>query len=69
MIRLLVDQNFNALVLGGLTRRVPGLDVVHVRDAGLAAAPDPVFWSGPRHKTEFSSPTIAGRFRPSLIPE
>jgi predicted nuclease of predicted toxin-antitoxin system len=41
VIRLLVDQNFNGLILGGLTRRDPGLDVVHVRDAGLAAAPDP----------------------------
>jgi uncharacterized protein DUF5615 len=41
VIRLLVDQNFNGLILGGLTRRNPGLDVLHVRDAGLAAAPDP----------------------------
>jgi predicted nuclease of predicted toxin-antitoxin system len=42
VIRLLVDQNFNGLILGGLTRRDPDLEVVHVRDAGLAAAPDPI---------------------------
>jgi len=41
VIRLLVDQNFNDHILAGLTRREPGLDVVHVRDVGLAAALDP----------------------------
>lgn len=41
MIRLLVDQNFNEHILEGLTRRVPGLEVLHVRDVGLAAASDP----------------------------
>ncbi len=42
MIRLLVDQNFNGHILDGLTRRDPGLDFLHVRNEGLAAAPDPV---------------------------
>ena len=41
MIRLLVDQNFNGHIVDGMTRRDPGLDLVHVRDVGLAAAPDP----------------------------
>jgi hypothetical protein len=41
MIRLLVDQNFNEQIVDGLRRRDPGLDLVHVRDVGLAAAPDP----------------------------
>ena len=41
MIRLLVDQNFNGLVVEGLKRRDPRLDLLHVRDVGLAAAPDP----------------------------
>ena len=41
MIRLLVDQNFNGHIADGLTRRDPGLDLVHVRDVGLAATPDP----------------------------
>ena len=40
MIRLLADQNFNGHILDGLTGRDPGLDLVHVRDVGLAAAPD-----------------------------
>jgi predicted nuclease of predicted toxin-antitoxin system len=41
VIRLLVDQNFNGHILDGLTRREPNLEVLHVRDVGLAAAPDP----------------------------
>ena len=42
MIRLLVDQNFNGHILDGLTRHDPGLNFLHVRNVGLAAAPDPV---------------------------
>lgn len=41
MIPLLVDQNFNGHVLDGLRLRDPGLDLLHVRDVDLAAAPDP----------------------------
>lgn len=41
MICLLVDQNFNEKIVDGLTRRDATLDFVHVRDVGLAAAPDP----------------------------
>ena len=41
MIRLLADQKFNGHILDGLTGRDPGLDLIHVRDVGLAAAPDP----------------------------
>jgi predicted nuclease of predicted toxin-antitoxin system len=42
VIRLLVDQNFNGHIQDGLTRREPTLELVHVRDVGLATAPDPV---------------------------
>ena len=42
MIRLLVDQNFNARILQGLVRREPAIDVLRVRDIGLSAAADPV---------------------------
>jgi predicted nuclease of predicted toxin-antitoxin system len=41
VIRLLVDQNFNGHIVDGLMRRDPDLDLVHVRDVDLAAAPDP----------------------------
>ncbi len=41
MIPLLVDQNFNEHIVDGMTRRYAALDAVHVRDVGLAAAPDP----------------------------
>jgi len=42
VIRLLADENFNWHILDGLTRRDPGLDLIHVRDVGLAATPDPM---------------------------
>jgi predicted nuclease of predicted toxin-antitoxin system len=41
VIALLVDQNFNEHIVDGLTRRDAALDLTHVRDVGLAAAPDP----------------------------
>ncbi|MSR59259.1 MAG: hypothetical protein EXS05_16720 [Planctomycetaceae bacterium] len=41
MIRLLVDQNFNGHIQQGLVQRDPGIDLIHVRAVGLAAAPDP----------------------------
>jgi hypothetical protein len=40
VIALLVDQNFNEHIIDGMTRRNSGLDVIHVRDLDLAAAPD-----------------------------
>ena len=41
MIALLVDENFNEHIADGLIRRDPTLDLVHVRDVGMAATPDP----------------------------
>ena len=41
MIPFLVDQNFNEHIVDGLTRRDATLEFIHVRDVGLAAAPDP----------------------------
>ena len=41
MIAFLVDQNFNEHIVDGLTRRDASLEFTHVRDIGLAAAPDP----------------------------
>lgn len=40
-MRFAADHNFNETILGGLAERVPGLDVVRLRDVGLARAPDP----------------------------
>lgn len=40
MIRLLADHDFNERLLRGLKRREPMIDVVRVRDIGLATAPD-----------------------------
>jgi predicted nuclease of predicted toxin-antitoxin system len=41
VIVFLVDQNFNEHIVDGLTRRDSSLKFTHVRDVGLAAAPDP----------------------------
>jgi hypothetical protein len=40
--RLAVDQNFDARIVAGLRRREPDIGIVLIRDAGLAAAPDPL---------------------------
>jgi len=39
--RLAADHNFDARIIAGLLRREPDLDIVRIRDAGLAMAPDP----------------------------
>ena len=41
MIAFLVDQNFNEHIVDGMTRRDPTVEFTHVRDIGLADAPDP----------------------------
>jgi len=41
MLRLASDENVNDDVITGLLRRVPGLDIVRIRDVGLAHTPDP----------------------------
>ena len=38
---LAIDHCFDARIVAGLLRRVADADVIHVRDAGLAAASDP----------------------------
>jgi hypothetical protein len=40
VVPLAADQNFNAKIVTGISRRMSGLDLVHIRDAGLAEAPD-----------------------------
>jgi hypothetical protein len=49
VISFLVDQNFNEHIVDGMTRRDTTLEFVHVRDVGLAEAPDPVVleWAAP----------------------
>jgi hypothetical protein len=41
VIAFLVDQNFNEHIVDGLSRRDASLEFTHVRDVGLAEAPDP----------------------------
>lgn len=40
MLRLAADENFNNDVFRGLLRRIPGLDIIRVQDAGLSGAND-----------------------------
>jgi hypothetical protein len=41
MLRLAADENFNDAIARGLLRRNPDLDIVRIRDLGLAGADDP----------------------------
>lgn len=41
MLRLAADENFNMHIVNGILRRLPGLDIVRVQDAGLAGSDDP----------------------------
>ena len=53
MIRLLTDENFNQHIMRGLRRRLPQLDLVSVRDVGLAGSPDLVLlkWAANERRT------------------
>ena len=50
MIEFLVDQNLNEDIVDGLTRREANLQLIRVRDVGLAAALDPAIleWAAAR---------------------
>jgi len=41
VLRLAADENFNNVILSGLRRRRPDLDVLRVQDAALEGADDP----------------------------
>lgn len=40
MLRFAADENFNMHIVNGVLRRLPGVDIVRVQDAGLAGAND-----------------------------
>jgi predicted nuclease of predicted toxin-antitoxin system len=42
VIKLASDENFDGDIVRGLLRLLPGLDLVRIQDADLAASPDPV---------------------------
>ena len=41
MLRLLIDQDLDHVILRGLLLRVPDLDVITAHQVGLSNAPDP----------------------------
>lgn len=41
MLKLLADENFKEQIVNGLRRRLPGVDVTTVREAGLLGNEDP----------------------------
>jgi predicted nuclease of predicted toxin-antitoxin system len=53
MLRLLTDENFNNDIIRGLKLRLPHLDVVAVRQVGLAGSPDPMLlnWAAQNERT------------------
>jgi hypothetical protein len=56
MLRLLADENFNGLILSGLLRRQPDLDIVRVQNVGLRGAEDPVIleWAAREDRVVFT---------------
>lgn len=53
MLRLLTDENFNQHIVRGLNRRCSNLDLLSVRDVGLAGLPDPLLlkWAAQVNRT------------------
>jgi len=53
MIRLLTDENFNQKIVRGLRRRLPQMDLLSVRDAGLSGQPDMFLlrWAAQENRT------------------
>jgi len=53
MLRLLTDENFDQDIVRGLYRRIPGLDLLSVRDVGLTSMPDPriLNWAAQHDRT------------------
>jgi len=53
MVRLLTDENFNDSIVHGLKLRLPLIDVVSVRQVGLAGLPDPTLlkWAAQEERT------------------
>jgi Domain of unknown function (DUF5615) len=53
MLRLLIDENFDHLILRGVKSRLPELDFVLVRQAGLGGADDRVLlrWAAHNDRT------------------
>ena len=51
-MRLLVDENFRPVIVRGLLRRRPDLDLVRVPDVGLGAADDPTIldWAASKRR-------------------
>ena len=41
MLRFVADENFNNVIVRGLRRRLPTIDIVRVQDVGLLHADDP----------------------------
>ncbi|MFL6234580.1 MAG: DUF5615 family PIN-like protein [Thermoanaerobaculia bacterium] len=41
MLRLAADENFNGIIVRGLLRRNPDLDILRVQDTGVSEADDP----------------------------
>jgi predicted nuclease of predicted toxin-antitoxin system len=52
VLRFAADENFNNVILRGLLRRRPDLDVVRVQDVGLTSADDPTVlrWAAREHR-------------------
>lgn len=80
MLKFIVDENFNNIILRGVLRRQRELDIVRVQDVGLLGAEDPIIleWAAQegrillthdvRTMTAFLNERInEGKFSPGII--
>jgi len=65
MIRLLTDENVDNNIMRGLSRRLPHLDFVSVRDVGLAGSADLVVLKWAAHEQRI----ILTHDRKTMIPD
>jgi hypothetical protein len=59
ILRLAADENFNNVIVRGLLRRLPDLDIVRVQDVGRSGTDDPGSWRGRPTPDASSSPTTS----------
>lgn len=50
MIKLLTDEDYNNIILRGVLRRLPGLDMVRVQDVGLMNVHDSIVLAWAAHE-------------------
>lgn len=68
MLPLAADENFNHDVVRAVRRRVPGIDILTVQEAGLAGEEDPVILAWAALRNVCGNSTVRGAACPQKDP-